>query len=603
MKELIDRLFDIPYVELALVSPDRKWVVWSWFNKGPKIDLYIKSLQDLSLPPKRLTDFKQNTLAISWTSDSKNIVASHDYDGDERFRLYKINIDSDEATPLTKANPEYYTRGGSLALNQENLILALNYDFEANTETDITYIYKLNLKTGVYTKIASPEKPSFVWPELNSAGTHILYSKQDLSPSGQQIWLVDIDGKKDEEIINEGADKEVKAVWHPNGEDIIFVAEAENYRKVGLYNIHKKTKRWLIDDPKRNIETAYVPYGSDKLVFNEIKQTELVSFLLDIDTLQISPLSTLSNITPLVPLEENNWLSLYTDSKQPNDLIINDDENIKLNLTDSLKYSNFDTGSLVQAENYWWTAKDGLRIQGWLYRAPSESKGTIIYIHGGPTDHVSNNWDDHIQYLVLAGFNVLAPNYRGSTGFGLEFQEAIKKDGWGGAEQQDIIDGIKSLISDKIATPGKIGVMGTSFGGYSSWYLITHCDLDYVSAAVPICGMTDLKIDYDTTRPDLRNYSVSMMGGTPEDMPEKYAERSPINHIKNIQAKVLIVQGEHDPNVTIEQVNKIENELRKHKIDYEKLVFENEGHGIYEPNNVKELLKAIDKFFSQAFKK
>lgn len=601
MNKIIDQLFNTPYVQLASVSPNRKWVVWTWFNKGPKADLYIASLQDPSLPPKKISNFKQNTMAMSWTADSQNIVAGHDFDGDERFHLYKINISSGETTPLTELNSEYYIRGGGLDSSQKNLVVALNYDFETKTETDITYIYKLNLETGIHTKISSPDKPSFIWPELNSTGTHVLYTKQDLSPSGQQIWLADMDGKTDEEIINEGFDKEVRAVWHPNGQDIIFVAEADNYRRVGLYNIHNKTKRWLVDDPARNIENAYVPYGGERVVLNEIRQTELVSFLLDIETCNISPLSNLSNIMPLVPLEGDTWLSLYADSQQPSDLVIHNQDVIKLNITNSLQYTQLETSNLVKAESYWWTAEDGLKIQGWLYKTPLKAKGTVIYIHGGPTDHVSNEWDASLQYLALVGFNVLAPNYRGSTGFDLKFQEAIKKDGWGGAEQQDIIGGIKSLIEDGIATPGKIGVTGTSFGGYSAWYLITHYDLKYVSAAVPICGMTDLKTDYDTTRADLRNYYISMMGGSPEEVPEKYAERSPMNYIKNIKGKVLVVQGRHDPNVTIEQVNRVEDKLKENKIDYNKVIFEDEGHGIYGLDNVKKLLTITDKFFSQTF--
>ena len=103
-----------------------------------------------------------------------------------------------------------------------------------------------------------------------------------------------------------------------------------------------------------------------------------------------------------------------------------------------------------------------------------------------------------IQFYVAQGFNVLAPNYRGSIGFGLAYQELIKQDGWGGCEQDDIRTGIEALIAAGIATPGRIGVTGTSYGGYSSWCAITRC-LPELVAAAPICGMTDSVIDYETT--------------------------------------------------------------------------------------------------------
>src|SRR5262249_25224689 len=147
------------------------------------------------------------------------------------------------------------------------------------------------------------------------------------------------------------------------------------------------------------------------------------------------------------------------------------------------------------------------------------------------------------------GFNVFQPNYRGSTGFGLRFQQSIVKDGWGGAEQADIRSGIEALVEKDIAVKRRIGVTGVSFGGYSCWWAITQFPPELVAAAAPVCGMTDLVVDYETTRPDLRLYSEEMMGGSPSQVPERYRERSPIHAIANIKGRVLIVQGMRDPNV------------------------------------------------------
>src|SRR5207244_3988563 len=158
---------------------------------------------------------------------------------------------------------------------------------------------------------------------------------------------------------------------------------------------------------------------------------------------------------------------------------------------------------------------DGKEICGWLYRA-GKPRGTVVHVHGGPTGHSEDDLDIEIQYLVSQGFNVLDPNYRGSTGYGLPFQESIKEDGWGGREQQDIKAGIQALFDAGIAHGGKVGMTGTSYGGYSSWYAITHWSPVMVAAAAPICGMTDLVVDYETTRPDLRPYSEEMMGGSPD---------------------------------------------------------------------------------------
>jgi dipeptidyl aminopeptidase/acylaminoacyl peptidase len=242
-----------------------------------------------------------------------------------------------------------------------------------------------------------------------------------------------------------------------------------------------------------------------------------------------------------------------------------------------------------------------MEIQGWLYRPRGEAKGTIVYVHGGPTSHSEDRVSAEVQYYVSQGFNVLDPNYRGSTGFSLPFREAIKEDGWGGREQDDIRTGIEALIEAGIAERGKVGMTGTSYGGYSSWCGITHFPTDVLAASAPVCGMTDLVVDYHTTRPDLRPYSEEMLGGSPDQVPDRYRERSPINFVQNIKGKLLIVQGLQDPNVTPENVSAVETALKDAGIEYDLLGFEDEGHGIYKPQNQRVLYPRLAQFFEEAF--
>ena len=243
---------------------------------------------------------------------------------------------------------------------------------------------------------------------------------------------------------------------------------------------------------------------------------------------------------------------------------------------------------------------DGLEIQGWLYRASPNKKQAIVYIHGGPTWHSENRLNPQLQYYVHRGFNVLDVNYRGSTGFGLKYRLSIKEDGWGGREQADIVTGAQALIQAGLAEAGKIGVTGTSYGGYSAWFLITHHPPEIIGASAPICGMTDLVVDYNTTRPDLRPLSEEMMGGRPDQVPERYFERSPINFVQAIRGKLLIIQGALDPNVSPENVRQVRESLEKNDIPYQLLVFDDEGHGIGKPANQEILYPNIADFFEQS---
>jgi dipeptidyl aminopeptidase/acylaminoacyl peptidase len=307
----------------------------------------------------------------------------------------------------------------------------------------------------------------------------------------------------------------------------------------------------------------------------------------------------------MAPLSADSWVARFYNARQPDDLMRvtlgGGKVTAATSLTGLAKLTGSLTDELIAPEEMRWNSAGGLSIQGWLYRTKRPVKGTIVDIHGGPTWHVQNRFDEQTQYLLRRGFNVFIPNYRGSTGFGLPFQEAIRKQGWGGAEQEDIRSGIAALIEKGIAAKGKVGVTGVSYGGYSSWWAITHFPTDLVAAAAPVCGMTDLVVDYETTRPDLRPYSEEMMGGSPSQVPQRYRERSPIHFVANIRGKLLIVQGLRDPNVTPENMNAVRRALDGAKIPYEVLTFDDEGHGIRKRANKRTLYKSLADFFEASF--
>lgn len=600
-EEYLDVLLNLPGMYNPIPSPDGKYVAWTWFRIFPSAEVYVAPT-DGSGKLVKLTDSPEDSFVVSWTHDSRSLIIEEDCGGDERFQLFMVDIDNPEhRTPLTEPSPPYFIRGGSLHPNCVWLVYGANYDFKTNKEIEPTWLYRHNLITGERLILAHPQKPNYYRPEINKQGTLILYSRNDLHPAGQQIWIVDIEGIKDQEILNFGSEVKVSASWHPNGKEVVFLVEAEDYRKVGLYNLEKGEYRWLIDNPDRNIEEVFIPFNSNLMVVVEVKEAKTRSSLFNLETFEEIILPSIpGNLVPLAPIDAEYWVGTYYSSKQPTDAVLFSIKDINPKSFQSLsrvwERTPLKPHLLSQAKDFRWYSTDGLRIQGWLYQAENP-KGTVISIHGGPTDHSEDRLSILIQFLVSRGFNVLDPNYRGSTGFGLAFQEAIKKNGWGGMEQLDIKTGIEALIKTGIAKNGKVGVVGTSYGGYSSWWAITQYPPELVSASAPICGMTDLVVDYETTRPDLRPYSEEMMGGSPTQVPERYYERSPINFIKNIKGKLLIIQGKRDPNVTPENVRVVKKKLDKFNIPYEFLSFEDEGHGIKRPKNQKTLFLKLAEFF------
>ena len=588
------------------VSHDGKWVAWAWLNIGPVGDIYVAPT-DGSKGPYRLTNTGQNTRTVSWLPDSKGLIVSYDHDGNEKSQLFRVMLNQPYSLePLTDKSPPYFIRGGSIHPNNRFLFYAANYDFSNSQTIEASWIYRQDMITGKKVAIAKPKIPIYAAPRLNSTGTHVLYSRKDINPAGEQIWLVDIDGRTDREIINLGDSVKVLASWCPDGERIVVLAEGDGYRRVGLWSLKDERLNWLVDDPKRNIEMAHMPFNCGSIVIRETENARRKCSLLDPSSLKETAFPKLrGNFIAMSPTKtETEWVCSYYSSVQPQDIgliSLRSQTDRPKSLTKIWSKTNLSPDSLIPTEDFWWKSVDGLKIQGWLYKTPMDPKGTIVYVHGGPTAHSEDALDTVTQFFVSQGFNVLNPNYRGSTGFGLTFEEAIKEDGWGGKEQEDIAEGVKALIKAGVAIKGKVGITGASYGGYSAWCAITHCPVDLIAAAAPICGMTDLITDYETTRPDLRTLIEEMMGGKPSVILGKYKERSPINYVKNIHGKLIIIQGLRDPNVTPSNVYEVEKALRFHKVKYEKLLFEDEGHGIQKPRNQKILYLKLADFFTSAF--
>jgi dipeptidyl aminopeptidase/acylaminoacyl peptidase len=605
-QDYLDALLDLPRLAFPIVSRDGKWVAWTWLGGGATADVYAAPT-DGSSPPIRLTSSPERTFGISWTPDSRAVLAVEDKGGDERFRIFRVDVAKPGVMePLTEESPNYFLRGGQLHPNGKWLVYAANVDAVTGEEIEPTWIYRHDLETGERVPIARPEKASFLQPDLNDQGTHILYSRKDLHPSGEQVWMVDIEGKEDREVLNFGAEVKVSANWLPDGRRALVLAETGTHTRVGVWDRESGDTHWLLDDASRNIERAYVPYGSDSAVILEVKGAGLRASLMDVESGEETALPEIAgNLEPLAPVGSGEWVGRYYSSTQPTDIVrfsLDDMRREKFtSLTRVWERTELRPDDLARAQTFTWKSADGLEIQGWLYWPKGEAKGTIVYVHGGPTSHSEDRVSSEVQYYVSQGFNVLDPNYRGSTGFNLPFRESIKDDGWGGREQDDIRTGIEALIEAGIAKRGKVGMTGTSYGGYSSWCGITRFPPDILAASAPVCGMTDLVVDYQTTRPDLRPYSEEMLGGTPEQVPDRYRERSPINFVQNIKGKLLIVQGLQDPNVTPENVRAVEAALKEAGIEYDLLGFEDEGHGIYKPQNQRVLYPRLAEFFETAF--
>jgi dipeptidyl aminopeptidase/acylaminoacyl peptidase len=606
-QQYLEQILNLPRMITAMASPDGSRVAWSWVNAGPGVNVYGTTTYAVN-PPTQFSDTADRTFLVNWTPDSQSLIVQQDKDGNERAQLFRIDWERPGVMiPLTEEDPNYFIRGGSLHPDGRTLFYGANLDLDTGAEIEPTCVIRHDLETDQRTTLARPEKPLYSAPQLSPDGRYIFYYRAERHPAGRQIWLLTSDGRDDREIFSAGDNVKAFGRWLPDSQHLLIMAESKSHSRVGLYTVADGAIRWLLDDPQRNVEGVLAPLNSDQLVVLELRQARLQASFLDPHTGVEKALPDLpGNLWPLAPAGDGRWAGFYYSSRQPDDLVLFDpvqpDPAHFVSLSRVWDRTDLTPDDVTAAEDFHWQSADGLPIHGWLYRAAVQpATGTVVYVHGGPTSHSSDRIDMYTQFFARQGFNVLDPNYRGSTGYSLVFREAIKEDGWGGREQADIRAGIEALIAAGIAKPGKVGITGTSYGGYSSWHAITHWPRRVVAAAAPICGMTDLVTDYETTRPDLRPYSEEMMGGRPDTVPERYFERSPINFVHRIEADLLIVQGMQDPNVTPENVRVVCQALQTARVEHQLLAFEDEGHGIIRQENRQKLLVELTQFFYRAF--
>ncbi|HVT65417.1 MAG TPA: S9 family peptidase [Mycobacteriales bacterium] len=250
-------------------------------------------------------------------------------------------------------------------------------------------------------------------------------------------------------------------------------------------------------------------------------------------------------------------------------------------------------GSAVVTESGWrsevwrWTAPDGLEIESWLHVPQGAGPFPLIaWIHGGPVASHRSAWPGGaptFSYLLSRGYAVWQPNPRGSSGRGADFASAVVGD-MGGADAADLRSGVELLIDSGIADPGRIGVMGGSYGGYMSAWLITQCDL--FAAAVPMFPITDWTQQHGIS--NISYWDEIFLDGRPYATDGQYRDRSPMAHVERVRTPALFIAGGLDRATPGGQALTMHRALLAQGIATECVTYPLEGHG------TKDLSATID---------
>ena len=263
-----------------------------------------------------------------------------------------------------------------------------------------------------------------------------------------------------------------------------------------------------------------------------------------------------------------------------------------------------DEYELGKMEPFSFTARDGLKLHGYITLPPNYEKGTkipfILHPHGGPHAADSYGFRREVQLYATRGYGVVQVNFRGSVGYGLDHMNAAKKQ-WSLDMHTDLLDGLFWAKDQGYVDMENVCISGASYGGYSAMVGITKnpdifkCAVNYVGVVNLVSIMGDKQWMFgDMGRP---SWNKGM--GHQDDDRELLERASPINYLDNIKGELFVVHGRKDRNVSYKQVLELKDGLEDKGIPFEYMIKGDEAHGFYGEMNNLELYTEMEKFLAR----
>lgn len=256
-----------------------------------------------------------------------------------------------------------------------------------------------------------------------------------------------------------------------------------------------------------------------------------------------------------------------------------------------------ETLELAPTERISYESVDGWRIEA-LYTPPLHAEADkkpplIVYVHGGPTSAYRDGWGDMTTQLLAAnGYAVLRPNPRGGMGRGVAFADAVLGD-MGGKDFQDVLRGVEYLVARGAVDGERVGIMGWSYGGFMSAWAVTQTTR--FKAALMGAGVCDFHSFH--AQASIADWDMRIIGAAPTENPEAYREKSAITYVKRVTTPTLVIHGEDDPFVPVNQAYAFYRALRERGVPTELAVYPREGHGLSERNHNRDMQERMLRWF------
>ncbi|MGB3328485.1 MAG: S9 family peptidase [Thermomicrobiales bacterium] len=563
-------------------SPDGSEIAYS-VNTTGQFNLWRQSSSG-GWPYQLTLSAGQAVRQISWSPDGETLAFTADNDGDEFTKIYEI--------PTTGGLP----REIAVTEQVQHFLAGWSPDgrqlaFAANDRvpTDQDVVVRDSISGDERTLMEGGVLEPLFWSP-DSAKLLVLDMQ---SNTNIDIHVLDVTTGASEHVTpHEDEVMFVPVGWAADGKGFwLLTDEGRETLALAFHDLTTGTRR-LIETPAWEIINAAVSADGRWLVWEMNENGYSRLFRRDLTHGNESPATpipmpdgTLSGAA-LSPTENLLGL-LWSQPTHPTEVFVIDLETDDVHQITESALGGLDEATMVRPELIHVTSFDGREIPAWLYRPHAEA-GTqspvLLSIHGGPEaqERPYYAYSGFYQYLLSRGIAILAPNVRGSTGYGKTYQKLIHHD-WGGDELKDFDALVQYLHGLDWVDNDRIGVYGGSFGGFATLSCVSRLP-DYWAAAVDLVGPSNLVTFAKAVPPTWRRMMAQWVGD-PETEADFLMERSPITYVDQITAPLFVIQGANDPRVVKPESDQIVAKLRERGVDVRYDVYEDEGHGFTKREN------------------
>jgi len=615
------------------VSPDGKRMVYTVNDAVMTADKseFVTQIWMANIATKQNTQFTfgdKSSTNPKWSPDG-NWIAFLSNRKDNRNNIYLLNVNGGEAEPLTELksalnNFSWSPDGRSIAFTmtdpkteeEEKNDKGKNDSRWVDEDVKMARLYVLSIQKDANGK-REPRKlttgnyhvDGFDWSSDGSriAFSHVKSPVVNDWPTAD-VSIIEVASGNVTALANSKA-AETAPLYSPDGKSIAVIASENPPTWAGanviqIFAASGGQPKTLVTSFDSQPDVAGWSADGKRIYFSEAKGTGTQVYALDVAANRIDEIKTTPAVFGAISLNRSG--TTFALVRQTSDTPA---EVFTASASDftpvQITHMNADlkTPPVGRTEVVTWKSKDGKPIEGLLTYPVGYQTGTrvplILNIHGGPAGVFQQTFIGGRGVYPLAtfasrGFAILRPNPRGSSGYGKEFRHANMRD-WGFGDYQDLMAGVDRVIEMGVADPERLGVMGWSYGGFmTSWIVTQTSRFKVASAGAPVTNL----MSFNGTA-DIPAFIPDYFGGQFWDVMDLYQKHSPIFNVKSVTTPTMIQHGDADIRVPISQGYEFYNALKVKGVPARMLVLPRQPHGPTEPKMQMAAMKANLEWFEK----